>query len=67
VIPSVKKPRPLRLCEVIYVKHKDGNGWKWRPIVEGGEAPPCAKTYELFYDCVAAARSKGYDPNKKCL
>jgi hypothetical protein len=71
----------MPLCEVIYVKHKSGNGWKWRPVTadckaepsektaEPSEkmAEPSEKTYELFYECVAAARASGYTPNRKCL
>jgi hypothetical protein len=57
----------MPLCEVIYVKHESGNGWKWRPIVAEREAKPSEKTYPLFYDCVSAARASGYTPNKKCL
>jgi hypothetical protein len=54
-------------CEIIFVK-RDG-GWKWRPVDEKarplGEAS--AETYALFYECVAAARSRGFRPNVKCL
>jgi hypothetical protein len=57
----------MPLCEIIYVKHKQGNGWKWRPITGDGRIKPSEKTYQLFYECVTAARASGYVPNQKCL
>jgi hypothetical protein len=59
----------MPLCEVIYVKSTTGNGWKWRPValdLEPG-AKASEKTYQLFYECVSAARASGYTPNQKCL
>ncbi|HLS85687.1 MAG TPA: hypothetical protein VK043_05265 [Burkholderiales bacterium] len=56
----------MRECEIIYVK-KDGTvGWKWRLVDEQGKARASEETYELFYDCVTAAREKGLQPNVKC-
>jgi hypothetical protein len=57
----------MRLCEIIYVKHKDEKGWKWCPIPVDGEAKPSDETYPLFYECVTAARAEGYTPTLKCL
>jgi hypothetical protein len=57
----------MPLCEIIYVKHKEGNGWKWRPITDDAQVKPSEKTYELFYECVTAARASGFDPNQKYL
>ena len=61
----------MPLCEIIYVKHKTGYGWKWRPVAADDEARAGAeaseKTYQLFYECVTAARASGYIPNQKCL
>ncbi len=56
-----------RLCEIIYVKEKDAKGWKWRLVDPKGEPKASEATYELFYECIAAARAKGYHPNLKCL
>jgi len=58
-------------CEIIYIK--SAKGWTWRALRRNGskqgesklEAPQ--ETYPLFYDCVSAARLKGYNPNIKCL
>ena len=58
----------MRSCEIIYVSVKDAKGWKWRAL--GGESKPqqetSTETFDLFYDCVSAARAKGYLPNVKC-
>lgn len=56
----------MKLCEIVYVKQKDGNGWKWRPLAsDGAGATASDETYELFYDCVIAAREQGYRPNQQ--
>jgi hypothetical protein len=61
----------MPLCEVIYVRHEMGSGWKWRPVTVDDNPKACEKaceeTYELFYECVTAARASGYTPNLKCL
>lgn len=57
----------MRLCEIIYTQHKEGNGWKWRAVMEDAQVKLSEKTYELFYECVTAARASGYNPKLKCL
>jgi len=58
----------MRTCEIIYIKDAAAKGWKWRAL--GGQtdlaAAISAETFPLFYDCVSAARAKGYLPNVKC-
>jgi hypothetical protein len=49
-----------RQCEIVYVKQKDGAGWKWRAI--SGQARSSDEVYGLFYECVVAAREEGYAP-----
>ena len=50
----------MRQCEIIYVQRP--KGWKWRAISAANEPKrePSAETFELFYECVVAARAKGY-------
>ncbi|HWA39755.1 MAG TPA: hypothetical protein VG873_18010 [Burkholderiales bacterium] len=62
-----KRDGMKRWCDIIYVQ--SGRGWKWRAIAPAGEAAPepCKETYQLFYDCVTAARARGYTENMKCL
>lgn len=57
----------MKSCEIIYVKQKDGKGWKWRAIDAGDKPEVSRETFELFYECVTDARSSGYQPNVKCL
>ena len=53
------------ICEIVYVTQKQSRGWKWRPLAAGAQA--CKETYELFYECVVAARASGYGAaNVKC-
>jgi hypothetical protein len=55
----------MPFCEIVYVKQKEGNGWKWRPLVSEGSSRASAETYELYYECVTAARARGYQLNVK--
>jgi hypothetical protein len=57
----------MRLCEIIYTQQKEGNGWKWRAVMDDAQVKLSEKTYELFYECVTAARASGYNPKLKCL
>ncbi len=56
----------MRLCEIIFVK--SDHGWKWRALDEDSERERAIseETFDLFYDCVSAARARGYTPNIKC-
>ena len=58
----------MRTCEIIYVKDVQAKGWKWRALSEQDKLQPetSVETFQLFYDCVSAARAKGYLPNVKC-
>ena len=49
-------------CEIVYVKGRAGEGWKWRVVSSSGVARSSEQAYELFYDCVVAARENGYTP-----
>jgi hypothetical protein len=49
-------------CEIIYVKTKSSTGWKWRAISSTGAESTSEGVYGLFYECVADARTKGYNP-----
>lgn len=54
-------------CEIIFVK--GAGGWKWRRVDERSKpvGELSAETYQLFYECVQAVRSRGYQPSGKCL
>jgi hypothetical protein len=57
---SMEKTLPQ--CEIVYVKDKAGKGWKWRSVSASGAVRSSEEVYGLFYDCVVAARAKGYTP-----
>jgi hypothetical protein len=63
----MEKNRVPTLCQIFYVKQRDQKGWKWRPITFAGDGKASVETYALFYECVTAARAKGYTPNQRCL
>jgi hypothetical protein len=54
-------------CEIFPVPHKTKFRWKWRALSEDGKPKKeSAESYELFYECVCAARRHGYAPKIKC-
>jgi hypothetical protein len=54
-------------CEIFHVPHAASFRWKWRHLADDGSVKDeSQETYELFYDCVCAARAHGYRPNIKC-
>ena len=57
----------MPICQIIYIK--SAKGWTWRALTRNGRSKLEAsqETFPLFYDCVSAARMKGYTPNIKCL
>jgi hypothetical protein len=57
----------MQVCEIIY--SNEAKGWKWRLLPERQRERPVEsnEAFALFYECVTAARSKGYRPNVRCL
>jgi hypothetical protein len=50
-------------CEIFHVPHNASFRWKWRQLNEDGSVKAESKeSYELFYECVCAARDHGYQP-----
>jgi hypothetical protein len=37
--------------------------WKWRHIADDGSVEESTELYELYYECVVAARVRGYQPS----
>jgi uncharacterized protein YegP (UPF0339 family) len=58
-----------RICDIYFVRHgKQGSfSWKWRHVADNGKTIDSKETYPLYYECVSAARSSGYQPRQKCL
>jgi hypothetical protein len=55
----------MDICEIIAIKDKDSFRWKWRHVGADGDVEESDKTYPLFYECLSAAREKGYKPSFK--
>ena len=36
--------------------------WKWRHVAADGSIEESTELYELYYECVVAARVRGYQP-----
>jgi hypothetical protein len=54
-------------CEIFPVPHRASFRWKWRHLAEDGSVKDESdESYELFYECVCAAREHGYQPEIKC-
>jgi hypothetical protein len=54
-------------CEIFHVPYKQSFRWKWRHVADDGSVKESKESYELFYECVCAARQSGYQPPKmKC-
>ncbi len=50
-------------CEIFHVPYRKSFRWKWRYVAADGtvreESP---ESYELYYECVCAARRQGHEP-----
>jgi hypothetical protein len=55
-------------CEIYHVPYKDSFRWRWRHVGEDGRITESKETFELYYECLCAARKSGYEPPKvvKC-
>lgn len=49
-------------CEIFHVRCQGKLRWKWRYLCEDRAPEPCEEEYELFYECLSAARDKGLTP-----
>ena len=53
-------------CEIFHVPYKKSFRWKWRHVASDGRVRESQESYELYYECVCAARKRGYQPQIKC-
>ncbi len=44
------------------VRRRNAFRWKWRYANDRGLLVDCVEEYEIFFDCVRAARAEGYEP-----
>jgi hypothetical protein len=49
-------------CEIFFVRRKGKLRWKWRATAESGAIHGPEDEYELFYECLFAARKQGFTP-----
>jgi hypothetical protein len=50
-------------CEIFHVPYNNSFRWKWRRLGEDGAVKEeSQESFELFYECVCAARARGYQP-----
>jgi hypothetical protein len=53
-------------CEIFHVPYKQTFRWKWRHVATDGRVEESRESYQLYYECVCAARKNGYQPPIKC-
>ena len=58
----------MPFCKIVYEKHRGHRGWRWQAVTSQGARQTSERVYELFYECVLAARASGYcpTPELKC-
>lgn len=49
-------------CEIFDMRRKGKLRWKWRHTAADGAVACSDEEYELFYECLSAARKKGFTP-----
>jgi len=49
-------------CEIFYVTRDGKLRWQWRNKTGDGTIVLSAGEYELFYECLSAAREEGFTP-----
>ena len=52
----------MKPCEIFHVQHQKSFRWKWRHVQDDGRVRESDEEYELYFECVSAARSRGYEP-----
>ena len=55
-------------CEIFHVARKKTHtfAWKWRHTGNDGRVTEAQDAYELYYECVCAARKQGFAPKIVC-
>jgi hypothetical protein len=49
-------------CEIFDMRRRGKLRWKWRHTAADGAVACSDEEYELFYECLSAARKKGFTP-----
>lgn len=53
----------MRVCQIVRFRQDDADCWKWRYRTPDGQVTESAETFAFHYECVAAARMSGYQPD----
>ena len=67
LVEKVMEAGIMPVCEIVHITRKRALRWKWRHVDAEGRVKESKEDYPLFYDCVIAARERGYQPKIKCL
>lgn len=52
----------MNRCEIFHVRRQGKLRWKWRSTARDGTPDLSKHEYELFYECLSAARRNGLTP-----
>jgi hypothetical protein len=55
----------MKACEIFHVPEKKSFRWKWRAFRADGSTVESDESYQLYYECIAAARAAGYEPRRQ--
>jgi hypothetical protein len=53
----------MPVCQILRFRHDDADRWKWRYRAPDGQVTESMETFAFHYECVAAARMSGYQPD----
>ncbi len=53
----------MAVCQILRFRQDDTDRWKWRYRAPDGQVTESPQTYAYHYECVAAARMSGYQPD----
>lgn len=57
----------MPVCQILRLRHDAADRWKWLHRAPDGRVTESAETYAYYYECIAAARMSGYQPDLKWL
>jgi hypothetical protein len=52
-------------CEIYPVDYQNTFRWKWRHVAADGSVEESREAFALYYECLVAARTRGYEPPLK--
>ncbi|HEX2649942.1 MAG TPA: hypothetical protein VHN19_08415 [Burkholderiales bacterium] len=55
----------MPVCQIVRIRQEHADRWKWRYRASDGAVTESPQTFAFHYECVAAARLSGYQPDLK--